>query len=204
MFPTAMFDTPTQRKILRVLAEKNRMYSSSELAEICHRSESSISRALGRADKFDFLKRKNVAGSRELAYGLDSSSRYSSALREFFEVERHQERRDTVPLEVWSFLEDIASKVEGEEIVDIILFGSYAEGNYYAGSDIDLLVIHEQNPEAVEKVRKLVESHMYGREVQIVDLEVEPGSKELVEEVYSKSPVNSKDAAIPLLGEINL
>ncbi|MFB6100216.1 MAG: nucleotidyltransferase domain-containing protein [Candidatus Nanohalobium sp.] len=204
MFPTGMLDTPTQRKILRVLAEKNRMYSSSELADICHRSESSISRALSKADRFDFLKRKNVSGSRELAYGLDSSSRYSSVLREFFEVERQQERKDTVPLKVWNFLEDVISKIQNEDLLDVLLFGSYAEGNYYAGSDIDLLVIHEKNPEAVQKLRDIVDSHMYSKEVQIVDLGVEPDTEDLIEEVHSKSPVSSRDAAISLTGELDL
>lgn len=204
MFPTAMLDTPTQRKILRVLAEKNRIYSSSELADICHRSKSSISRALRKVDRFDFLRRKNVSGSRELAYGLDSSSRYSSALREFFEVEKQQERKDTVPLKVWNFLEDVISKAQNEDIADILLFGSYAEGNYYAGSDIDLLVIHEKNPEAVQKVREIVDDHMYGKEVQIVDLEVEPDTEDLIEEVHSKSPVSGKDAVISLTGELDL
>jgi predicted nucleotidyltransferase len=199
-----MLDTPTQRKILRVLAEKNRIYSSSELADICHRSESSISRALRKVDRFDFLRRKNVSGSRELAYGLDSSSRYSSALREFFEVEKQQERKDTVPLKVWNFLEDVISKAQNEDIADILLFGSYAEGNYYAGSDIDLLVIHEKNPEAVQKVREIVDDHMYGKEVQIVDLEVEPDTEDLIEEVHSKSPVSGKDAVISLTGELDL
>lgn len=204
MFPTGMFDTATQRKVLRVLSEKNRMYSSSELADICHRSESSISRALSKADRFDFLKRKNVSGTRELAYGLDSSSRYSPALREFFEVERQQERKDTVPLKVWNFLEDIISKAQNEDITDILLFGSYAEGNYYAGSDIDLLVIHEKNSGAVQNVRKIVDNHTYSKEVQIVDLEAESGERDLIEEVNSKSPIGSKDGAISLTGELEL
>ena len=34
MFPTEMFATTTQRKILRVLAEKNKRYTIGELAEM--------------------------------------------------------------------------------------------------------------------------------------------------------------------------
>lgn len=207
MFPTGMFDTPTQRKVLRVLSEKNRMYTSSELAEVCHRSESSISRALENVDRYDFIRRDNVAGSKTKTYGLDSGSRYSSAIREFFEIERSMERRDTVPLEVWNFLEDLVASVERKSgsIVEIFLFGSYATGNYYAGSDVDLLVLGKEKD--VELVREEAGEHRFDREIQVVGRTVEEADslsdEELIEEVRNSSPVG-QDTMIPLLGEIEL
>ena len=208
MFPTGMFDTPTKRKVLRVLSEKNRMYTSSELAEVCHRSESSISRALENVDRYDFIKRDNVSGSRTQTYGLDSGSRYSSAIREFFEIERSRERKDTVPLEVWNFLEDLVASVERKSgsIVEIFLFGSYATGNYYAGSDVDLLVLGEEND--IELVREKAGEHRFDREFQVVGKTVEEAGslsdEEVIEKVRESSPVGQKDTIIPLLGEIKL
>lgn len=61
-----------------------------------------------------------------------------------------------------------------------------------------------EKPGAVQNVRKIVENHMYSKEVQIVDLEVESNTKDLIEEVNSKSPIKSKDAAISLTGELKL
>jgi predicted nucleotidyltransferase len=210
MFPTSMFDTPTQRKILRVLSEKNRMYTSSELADMCHRSESSISRSLENIDRYDFIRRDNISGSKKQTYGLDSGSRYSSAIREFFEIERSRERKDTVPLEVWNFLEDVVHTVDkkSDHVIEIFLFGSYATGNYYKGSDVDLLVLGKG--EGVELVREEAKKHRFERETQVLGKFMGKketrnlSDEELIGEVRDSSPVGSKDTMIPLLGEIEL
>ena len=56
-------------------------------------------------------------------------------------------------------------------LVLVILFGSYAKGNYTAGSDVDLLVIYRGNPrtDAYEIVWKTLripnlEPHVYAEE----------------------------------------
>lgn len=154
MMPAEAFDTPTHRKVLRVLAEKNRQYTADELAEMCHRSRSTISRTLSGAVRYPFLTVKRAEGSKQRLYGLDSESRYTGAIRQFFRIESERERRNgTIPVDVWNLLEDIAvafaDKIDG--FLEIFLFGSYATGEYYAGSDIDLVLVvdGDRTPAAV-------------------------------------------------------
>jgi len=211
MFPTEMLSSPTKRKILRVLSEQNKMYTGSELAEMCHRSNSAISRSLENVERFDFIKRKNVSGSREKAYGIDSESNYSSAIRKFFEVENQLERKGVVPVRIWNFLEDVVRDIDKNEgVVEIFLFGSYASGNYHAGSDIDLLVLQQKDDDAVDTLKKVVRKHDFDKEVQIIGLEVSKDDFENMsdeqkeEKIYSRSPVRELEALISLLGEVEI
>lgn len=205
MFPTQILKTDTQRKILRVLSQKNRRYTAEELAEVCHKSESSISRALKNHEKYPFLKVKNVEGSKELSYRLSPESEYTAAIRKFFEVEDRIERiNGTVPVEIWNLLEDITAKAEKVDgFIEIFLFGSYATGDYHTGSDIDLFLLHEDGKETERNLKeKLPETE---KEIQIVS---NTAKKEEIydspEKTYSLAPTGKKDTMIPLTGEIKL
>ena len=208
MFPVAMFGTRTQRKVLRVLAEKNKRYTISELAEMCHRSEATVSRALSKSYRYSFIERHRVSGSKQLAYGLNPDSRYTAAIRDFFSVEREVERfNGTVPVDVWNLLEDISRELEElDAFVELFLFGSYATGEYYAGSDIDLLLVHTP-VEGRSEIEDLVDEVGVER-THILTLAVEKrkvdrlSDEELVAEIKTKSPVDQVDVLLPLTGEV--
>lgn len=213
MFATEMLGTGTQRKILRVLAEKNRRYTIKDLAELCHRSEASVSRALRHADRYPFIERSRVPGSKRLTFRLDPESRYTAAIRGFFEVEYDQERHNgTVPVDVWNLLEDVTDRFEQtvDGFVELFLFGSYASGEYYAGSDIDLLLVHSEGGEGVREGIDRVLSSVDGERLQVIDVALEGTTLEglddgaLVDRVVARAPVRGVDVLIPLSGEVSL
>lgn len=214
MFPTQAMRSATQRKILRVLAEKNKRYTVQELAEMCQRSEASISRALDEADRYPFLERDNVTGSKKLVARLDPDSDYTGPLREFFAAERRRERASgTVPVQVWNLLEDIATMAERkiDGLIEICLYGSYATGDYYAGSDIDLLFIHRPRQEDDEDIHTVIDAVLdakvpEGQDVHPLAIEVPESAdgEKLRDMVEQKSPVQDIDTIIPLLGEADI
>lgn len=175
MMPAEVFATRTKRKVLRVLAERNKQYTISELSDMCHRSESTVSRATDELSRFPFVERNTVSGSKTLVFRIDPESTYSTPVVEFFETERRIERQNgTVPVDVWNLLEDLALDLESnvDGFVEVFLFGSYATGEYYTGSDVDLLVMHAGTDSDVRKrVDSVVESASSDVPVQVVTTE---------------------------------
>lgn len=211
MFPTEMFTTTTQRKILRVLSEKNKRYTIEELAEMCHRSEASISRALAHSNRYDFIEKSRVPGTKQLTFTLDSDSQYTSAIRDFFDVEYNRERRNgTIPVDVWNVLEDTTNRFQDalDEFVELFLFGSYATGEYYAGSDIDLLLVHTStgDPErTIDDVSQAIgDDRLQVLSVQLPDIGGDRRDETIVETVRNQSPVSGVDTLIPLSGKVTL
>lgn len=213
MFPTGAFETGTQRRILRVLAEKNRRYTVKELTKLCYRTQPTIHRALRDVDRYPFISKESATESRTQLYGLDSESEYAAAIHEFFAVERRRERRNgTVPVDVWNLLEDVTEKLEGksDSLLELFLFGSYARGDYYTGSDIDLLLVTTDPDENGNGVaRDIVDSIAPDRDVQFLTVRVESPNdydltdEEIVEHVRARAPVSDEEPLIPLTGEIN-
>lgn len=209
MFPTRAFTTGTQRKILRVLAAKNKRYTITELAEMCHRSEASISRALKHADRYPFIEQGRVQGSKQLTFRLDPASPYTAAIREFFEVEHDRERQNgTIPVDVWNLLEDVTIRFDDEldGFVELFLYGSYATGDYYAGSDIDLLLAHAEADDIKDAVSRVVQTIGDDR-LQVIPVLVETDGDledgDILETVMKRSPARGRDVLIPLSGEVS-
>lgn len=214
MFPTGLFETATQRRILRVLAEKNRKYTSEELAEACHRTKPTVSRALQHVERYPFVSQETASESKQKLYTLDSESEYSTPIREFFRTERRRERRDgTVPVDVWNLLEEITNTLDGkvDSFLELVLFGSYARGDYHAGSDLDLLLVYTDPEEDVKVIADyVIESLGVGKEVQILTGIVEKppvqqiSSTELAGRIRELAPVSETEPLIPLSGSVDL
>jgi predicted nucleotidyltransferase len=208
MFPTGLFETTTQRKILRILAEKNRKYTIEELAELCHRSEASISRALQNAARYPYIEKSRVPQSKQLTFRLDPDSQYTAAIRDFFKTEYERERQNgTIPVDIWNLLEDTTDTFENQvnEIVELFLFGSYATGNYYAGSDIDLLVVHHPTETDIKDSITQMTQKVGDERLQVIIVELpnqEMADEEILETVQNRSPVSGIDVIIPLTGEV--
>lgn len=208
MFPTGLFETTTQRKILRILAEKNRKYTIEELAELCHRSEASISRALQNAARYPYIEKSRVPQSKQLTFRLNPDSPYTAAIRDFFKTEYERERQNgTIPVDIWNLLEDTTDTFENrvDEIVELFLFGSYATGNYYAGSDIDLLVVHHPTETDIKDSITQMTQKVGDERLQVIIVELpnqEMTDEEILETVQNRSPVSGIDVIIPLTGEV--
>lgn len=212
MMPADAFDTPTHRKVLRVIAEKNRQYTADELAEMCHRSKSTISRVLSGIHRYPFVTVDRVEGSKQKLYGLDAESEYTAAIRRFFEIERERERQNgTVPVDVWNLLEDVTGKLASglDEFVDLFLFGSYATGEYYSGSDVDLVLVVDSDRDAARvRASDVLDQLDPVREIQLliatVDVESRAGpTAEMIRKsVRERAPVSAGEPLIPLWGDL--
>lgn len=211
MFPTGMFETTTQRKVLRVLAEKNKRYTIEELADMCHRSEATISRSLKNVNRYPFIERGRVPGSKQLTFRLDPDSRYTSAVRELFRAERDRERHNaTIPVDVWNLLEDVTQALSDklDHFLELFLFGSYATGEYYSGSDIDLLLVHTGDKETEEDAYKLLRESIGDERLQMVTVQLKEGTVErkdgeILERTRERAPVRDVDVLVPLSGEVS-
>lgn len=214
MFPTGLFETATQRRILRVLAEKNRKYTLAELAEACHRTKATVSRAMRHVERYPFVKQETVADSTQKLYTLDSDSEYSTPIREFFRVEKRRERRDgTVPVDVWNLLEELTNTLESkvDSFLELVLFGSYARGDYHAGSDLDLLLVYTNSEEDVKVTADdVIESLDVDKDVQLLTAVVEESSTgrdsptEIGRRIRANAPVSESEPLIPLSGSVEL
>lgn len=210
MFPTRLFETATQRKILRVLAEKNKRYTIAELAELCHRSEASISRALQHADRYPFIDKDRVHRSKQLTFRLDPGSPYTAAIREFFDTEYNRERQNgMIPVDIWNLLEDVTGQFEDvtDGFVELFLFGSYATGDYYAGSDVDLLLVHTDSGDVTTRINRVVQK-VGDERLQVIPVQLPADQDTMTNEdilgvIHERSPVSGVDVVVPLAGEVS-
>lgn len=211
MFATGMFESTTQRKILRVLAERNRRYTIEELAELCNRSEASVSRALRQVHRYDFIEKDRVRGSKQLTFRLDPASRYAAAINEFFSVERERERQNgTIPVDVWNLLEETTNRFESkfDAFEELFLFGSYATGDYYAASDIDLILAHSSDTDVTSTVDQVI-TDVGDERLHVIAVEVNGRARErdavdILDAIHSQTPVTGTDILVPLSGEVTL
>lgn len=210
MFPTEFLENKTHRKILRTLSEKNRRYTYEELAKICHRSVSTISRAFKRSNRYSFIEKMSLEGGKERVVGLNPDSRYTSSIKQFFETEREIERKNgTIPLTVWNLLEDYNHQLSKKSyFVELFLFGSHATGEYHSKSDIDLLLItwDEINKEKITKAKEKIRNRSR-KKIQLIikqlSKKLKQKSKERIyKEIQKKTPTNQKEPIIPLSGEL--
>lgn len=88
-------------------------------------------------------------------------SRSSSSVRVFYP----KLNRDEVIAQLRAKLPALAEQLP---LVRVVLFGSYAKGNYTVGSDIDILVVYAgpQRPDAYARVKRTLslpglEPHLY-------------------------------------------
>lgn len=214
MFPLQVFDSSTKRKILRVLAEKNKRYTLSELAEMCNRSKATISRALKNIDRYSFLEKTKIQGSKELLIHLKPGDRYTTAIRDFFKTEKALERQDgMIPVDIWNILEECTKELSNKikSIHEIFLFGSYATGEYHSGSDIDLLITTFKNNKQEKTINEILQKiqDKADRKIQYFEIKLpikikNKTDKKILDEIKRRSPADKKETLIPLIGNMNV
>jgi predicted nucleotidyltransferase len=169
---------------------------------------------LQHVERYPFVKQESTEGSKRKLYTLDSDSEYSTAIREFFRTERRRERRDgTVPVDVWNLLEEVTNTLDGkvDSFLELVLFGSYARGDYHAGSDLDLLLVYTDPEEDVKIIADhVIESLDADKEIQLLTAIVEKPAVQRVSnsgldgEIRKKAPVAETEPLIALSGSVEL
>lgn len=90
-------------------------------------------------------------------------------------------------------LEDLTDLLKAEEVLSVILFGSYAKGNPSKESDIDILVICTGKPKVDKAAREIYAR--YGKEVNIVIMDIasfkRQKEKPIIKEIISNHYVLS-------------
>lgn len=113
-------------------------------------------------------------------------------------------------MDVWNVLEDTTNRFQDalDEFVELFLFGSYATGEYYAGSDIDLLLVHTSTGDmkrTIDDVSQAIgDDRLQVLPVRLPDIGGDRRDETIVETVRNRSPVSGVDTLIPLSGEVTL
>lgn len=74
-----------------------------------------------------------------------------------------------MPNNVKKIINDFLNKVEevlGNRLRKIILYGSYARGDYNKSSDIDIMILTDLNDEEIEKYRETISDIAFDMELE--------------------------------------
>lgn len=146
--------TGYKQEVLKELLDKpDYSFTVNEITKKVSGSYNTVKNFLRDLEKFNIVRFNKKGNTYLVKYNQDS--RYHQVIKDLF-------RADKQPLE--DAAKNYASKLYEEnnsEIKSIILFGSVARGTANAESDIDILVITEQqNTEVDEKARKYAEKYI--------------------------------------------
>lgn len=161
MFIERLIGSSAKVKVLRVLAESNLFYSLYDLQRITNLSMGAIHKAVSAFLRESIVTEKKGAGKQRY-YQFNTNfveNRYAQTILSLFDIEK-QERRRVIPLDVWSYLEDI-----GNDLVDnvpglslIYLVGSIPRGEINIRSEVELLIVGDKDCDS-QKVDKTVKKY---------------------------------------------
>lgn len=154
MFVETIIGSEAKVKVVRALMESKIAYSMQDIKQLTGLSIGVIHKVLAGLLKEGLITQKKGKGKQRF-YQANLENKYSIKLSSIFEDERNDRRN--VPLHIWNRLESICSelKAKAEGIKDIILFGSLARGEFRISSDIDLLILTENDFNNEAKARKI-------------------------------------------------
>ena len=154
MFIETIIGSPLKVKVLRVLLEYKQAYSLKEIKEYSGLSIAGIHKVIKLLLKEKIIVEKKGRGKQRY-YQINLENKYSNNFAVIFDYEKNERRG--IPLHIWSRLEMLCSGLKNKfrDIKDIVLYGSLARGELRINSDIDLLIITENEFEDETKVRAL-------------------------------------------------
>lgn len=140
-----VLNTKSKIRILRTLLRfKEREFTERELAKTTEMSVNTINIALRDLRRTNILNFKKIG--RANSYRINSNSILYLILNELFEKENIEER-----------LGEIIKKELNEKVVSCVIFGSFAVGKEEFDSDLDLLIISENNiSKEIENLREQI------------------------------------------------
>ena len=158
MFIETIIGSPEKVKVLRVFFETKIAYSLADVKELSSLSIGSVHKVKTLLLKENLLIEKKGKGKQKY-YQINIENRYFNSLATIFDHEKNERRN--VPIHIWNELETLCSDLKNKfrhksrNIRDIILYGSLARGEFRINSDIDLLIITEDEFQDETKARKL-------------------------------------------------
>lgn len=153
MFLETVIGSPVKVKVLRVLLESKTANSLSDIEKLSGLSIGAVHNAIAMLVKEGIVVSKKGQGKQRY-YQINMDNRYSNGISVIFDYEKNERRN--MPLHIWNILETLCSNLKNEfkKIRDIVLYGSMARGEFRISSDIDLLIITEDDFENESEVRK--------------------------------------------------
>src|SRR3989338_1489794 len=154
MFIETVMGSEAKVKVARTLLESKIAYSMQDIKQLTGLSIGAIHKVISGLLKEGLIIQKKGRGKQRF-YQANLENKYAARLSSVFDDERNG--RKSVPLHVWNRLGSICSELKAkiEGIKDIILFGSLARGEFRISSDIDLLILTENNFNNEAKARKI-------------------------------------------------
>ncbi|MBS3081754.1 nucleotidyltransferase domain-containing protein [Candidatus Pacearchaeota archaeon] len=158
MFIETIIGSQEKVKILRVLLETKIAYSLADIKELSGLSIGAIHKVKNLLLKENLIIEKKGKGKQKY-YQINIENKYFNNLATIFDYEKNERRN--IPVHIWNKLETLCSKLKNRfnhksrSIKDIILYGSLARGEFRINSDIDLIIIIENEFQEETKIRKL-------------------------------------------------
>lgn len=158
MFIETIIGSSEKVKVLRVMLETKIAYSLGDIKELSGLSIGSVHKVKTLLLKENLIIEKKGKGKQRY-YQINVENRYFNNLADIFDYEKNERRN--IPIHMWNKLEALCSDLKNKfnkkfkGIQDIVLYGSLARGEFRINSDIDLLIITENDFQDETKVRKL-------------------------------------------------
>jgi predicted nucleotidyltransferase len=146
MFVEDILGTESKIKIIRTLLEINTAFTIENLEGETGLSRGIIHKELKRLKNINIVYKVEKQGKLDF-YRINERNRYIQCLMKIFDLEKSQERINKIQLVTWNLLSSLVSKLTSTDynIKRIILFGSIARGTSTIHSDIDLIIITEDD-----------------------------------------------------------
>ena len=154
MFIETIIGSPAKVKVLRVLLESKIAYSLADIKKLSGLSIGVVHKTITLLLKENLILEKKGKGKQRY-YQINLDNKYSNSLSVIFDYERNERRG--IPLHIWNILESLCSNLKSEfkKVEDILLYGSLARGEFRISSDIDLLIITQDDFSDETGVRKM-------------------------------------------------
>jgi len=171
MFIENILGTESKVKIIRTLLEINTAFTMEDLEKETGLSRGIIHRELKNLVYNGIVLKVEKQGKLGY-YRIHLENQYVQVLTTLFNLEEKIERKGKIPLVTWNMLASLVSKIISQrfDIYEIILYGSEARGTASIHSDIDIMIVPEEDwlglPEEIYQIVKEIQKKS-GREINV-------------------------------------
>lgn len=148
-----MFSSDAKVEILRTLSVDKRAYSAQDLEKVTTKSMATIYDALKDLRNENILNTVQTEGKTKY-YRINNDNQFLDRIQSqtFKDEQKNNLGNSELPPHptniLFNFRKKLIQKIE--EIKEIILFGSAAQGKYSLGSDLDLYIVVEEKSAGIE------------------------------------------------------
>ena len=161
-------------KIVSLLSRNiEKTFTINEIAKSMHEYYSFVHRIIGKLIR-EGVVLKTKAGKSHLC-SLDTKNEKTIALIQLGEIENRDEFYSK-NRELKLILEDLVESINSENVLTIVLFGSYAKGNQTKESDVDILILAERKFNIDKTTKELYAK--YGKEINVLVMTPEDFKKQ--------------------------